>query len=150
MNLPRPFNKRIYEMIDAFVKTKLIFQSSHSKDFMHPNDTMYIVSPHELKYITSGQRSPMHEDLNTKSMHMMFNVVGNFMSHIIPSLATPIISVSHNAITHHHLLISLVTAQVGKKATNKETTFHIPCMPRVKSTKFHQLESNISVSHATT
>ncbi len=103
MNLPRPFNKRICEMIDAFVKTKPIFQSPHSKDFMHPNDIMFIANPHELKYITSGQRSPMHEDLDPKLMHMMFNVVGNFMSNIIPSLATPIIPISHIAITHRHL-----------------------------------------------
>jgi hypothetical protein len=45
----------------------------------------------------------MHEDLDPKLMHMMFNVVGNFMSHIIPSLTTPIIPISHIAITHHHL-----------------------------------------------
>jgi hypothetical protein len=51
MNLPRPFNKRINEMIDAFMKTKPIFQSPHSKEFMHPNDTMFTASPHELKYI---------------------------------------------------------------------------------------------------
>jgi hypothetical protein len=103
MNLPRPFNKRICETIDAFMKTKPIFQSPHSKDFMHPNDTMFAANHHELKYITSGLRSPMHEDLDAKLMRMKFNVVGNFMSHIIPSLATPIFLISHIAIIHHHL-----------------------------------------------
>jgi hypothetical protein len=47
MNLPKPFNKRISEMFDAFMKTKPIFQSPHSKDFMHPNDTMFTANPHE-------------------------------------------------------------------------------------------------------
>jgi hypothetical protein len=58
---------------------------------------MFTANPHGLKYITSGQRSPMHEDLAPKLMHMMFNVDGNFMSRIIPSLATPMIPTSHIA-----------------------------------------------------
>ncbi len=31
----------IYEMINSFVKTRPIFQVSHSRDFMDPNNAMY-------------------------------------------------------------------------------------------------------------
>jgi hypothetical protein len=34
MNLHRLFNKNIYEMIDAFIKTITIFKPLYSKDFM--------------------------------------------------------------------------------------------------------------------
>jgi hypothetical protein len=41
MNLPKVFNKNIYEMIDSFMKTKPIFQPPHFRDFMDLNDAVY-------------------------------------------------------------------------------------------------------------
>jgi hypothetical protein len=38
LNLPRMFNKVIYEMINAFMSNKPIFEPTHSWDFMDPHD----------------------------------------------------------------------------------------------------------------
>jgi hypothetical protein len=41
------FNRSIYKMIDAFMKTRPIFQPLHFKDFMDPTDAMYNPLFHE-------------------------------------------------------------------------------------------------------
>jgi hypothetical protein len=41
------FNRNIYKMIDAFMKTRPIFQPSHFKNFMDPIDAIYNPPLHE-------------------------------------------------------------------------------------------------------
>ncbi len=53
MNLFRMFNKSIYEMIDAFMKTRPIFQPPHFRDFMDPIDAMYNPFVHEERICSS-------------------------------------------------------------------------------------------------
>jgi len=79
MNVFVLFNKNIYEIIDAFMKTIPIFKASHSKDFMDLNHAMYTPTPQEFESIASGQGSPTCEDLDLEPIH--FNVSGNLMSH---------------------------------------------------------------------
>jgi hypothetical protein len=42
INLLKVIGKNIFEMINSFVKTRPIFQASHSRDFMYPKNAMYI------------------------------------------------------------------------------------------------------------
>jgi hypothetical protein len=76
-------------MIDAFMSIKPIFQQTHSKDFMDPNDKMYNhVFPQELKGV-NRHGSTMHEDFDPspnnypEPMYTMFNVGGSFMKIIL-------------------------------------------------------------------
>jgi hypothetical protein len=58
MNLLVLFNKNIYEIIDALMKTIPIFQAPHSKDFMDLNHAMYTPTSQEFESIPSGQGPP--------------------------------------------------------------------------------------------
>jgi hypothetical protein len=63
MNLLRMSNRNIYEMIDAFMKIRPIFQQPHSRDFMDLTNAMYKPLLHEEteSIIASGEGSPMCE-----------------------------------------------------------------------------------------
>jgi len=77
MNLFRMSNRSIYEMIDAFMKTRPIFQQLHSRDFMDLIDVVYNPLLHEEteSVIVGGKGSPMCEvDLEQDLMYTMFNV----------------------------------------------------------------------------
>jgi hypothetical protein len=75
MNLPRLFNKNIYEMIDNFIKTITIFKPLYSKDFMDLNDAMYIPTTQELKFAIGGQGPLMHEHWDANSMYTTYKLV---------------------------------------------------------------------------
>jgi hypothetical protein len=51
MNLFTQFNENIYEMLDAFMNTKPIFQPMHSMDFMDLNNLKVytLATPKESK-----------------------------------------------------------------------------------------------------
>jgi hypothetical protein len=53
MNLPKVFNKNIYEMIDSFMKTTM-----HLKDFKDLNNAVYNPPFQETKYVTTGGEDP--------------------------------------------------------------------------------------------
>jgi len=54
MNLPRMFNMSIYKTIDAFMKTRPIFQPPHSRDFMDLTDDVCNPTFQETKFIIAG------------------------------------------------------------------------------------------------
>jgi hypothetical protein len=83
MNLFRMSNRSIYEMIDAFMKTRPIFQQLHSKDFMDPTNVVYNPLLHEEteSVIVGGEGFLMCEvDLEQDLMYTMFNVDGDMIS----------------------------------------------------------------------
>jgi hypothetical protein len=52
MNLLRVFNINIYEMINTFMNTRLIFKLTHSMYFIDPNDKVYtLMRAQKLKVI---------------------------------------------------------------------------------------------------
>jgi hypothetical protein len=57
MNLLKVFNINIYEMINTFMSTRLIFKLTHSMYFINPNDKVYtFMCPPKLK-VVDGQHA---------------------------------------------------------------------------------------------
>jgi hypothetical protein len=121
MNLPKLFNKNIYEMIDTFIKTITIFKPLYFKDFMDINDAMYTPTARELKFAIGGQGPLVHEAWDAKSMYTTYNIGGNLMSHVTPNPSTPIVSISYNETTHHNFFLC---SQLSPKVTNKNYHEH--------------------------
>ncbi len=78
MNLPRLFNKNIYEIIDTFIKTITIFKPLYSKDFMDLNDAMYTPIIQELKFVIGSQGPLMHENWDANSMYTTYKLVATW------------------------------------------------------------------------
>jgi len=55
-NLPRLFNKNIFEMIDLLMNNPPIFQLPHSRDFMDFNDNIYIP-----KFVCHESEATLHD-----------------------------------------------------------------------------------------
>jgi hypothetical protein len=82
MNLPRMFNMSIYKTIDAFMKTRPIFQPPHSRDFMDSVDDVCSPTFQETKFIiASDEGTSMCEiELDQEPVYTMFNVDCNMIS----------------------------------------------------------------------
>jgi hypothetical protein len=135
-------------MIDAFMKTRPIFQPPHFKDFMDLTDVMYSPALHEkIKFIIAGgEGSPMREtNFEQDLMYPMFNVDNNMISNlttltIVPykppitfvvhvnSPATPTILLNENASAYQEygaILQNPITLQVCNNSTKTwEEGFH--------------------------
>jgi hypothetical protein len=83
MKLLRMSNRSIYEMIDAFMKTRPVFQPSHSRDFMDPTDAVYNPFLHgKIESVTTSDEGSLTCEANLEQdpMYTMFNVDGKMIS----------------------------------------------------------------------
>jgi hypothetical protein len=146
------FNRSIHEIINAFMKTRPIFQPPHFRDIMDLQRMLCTIT-------IGGEGSQMCEiDLDPKPMHTMFNVNGNLISDlatpttvpynpttpIVPnSLVTLIVLFNENASEHQDgaFLQSPITPHVHNNSTKKGTRFSkLPLQHSLHMLRFHQWE----------